>query len=115
MTIVTNSPYINIIALDQRYVSNLGQSSGYVRYNTSIQSFEVYDGVNWITKSDTYNIELSEKASAILRWAENKMCEESRLEKLAETNLTIKSALDTLKQAKQQLSVLEILVTTNQN
>ena len=54
---------------------------GNVRFNTSNQSMEVYDGNNWITLySGTTFLDLSYRTKEILQWAEKKMEEDQRLE-----------------------------------
>jgi len=57
------------------------QGVGNMRFNTSSQCIEVYDGNNWITmNTGTSYLDVSPKTRTILRWAEKKMQEEQRLE-----------------------------------
>jgi hypothetical protein len=57
------------------------QGVGNIRFNTTTQSMEVYDGTNWIILySGTAFLDLSYKTKEILKWAEKKMQEEQQLE-----------------------------------
>lgn len=82
------------------------QGVGNVRYNTSNQSFEVFDGNNWMTLSMPYaQIGLNPEAEMIMDWARDKYYKEKELKKLAEKNKSVKIALDNLEQAQQQLDI----------
>jgi|LauGreDrversion4_2_1035121.scaffolds.fasta_scaffold87484_6 hypothetical protein len=57
------------------------QGVGNLRFNTTSQTMEVYDGTSWITLySGTTFIDLSFRTKEILQWAEKKMQEEARLD-----------------------------------
>ena len=61
------------------YISNhSGQPGiGNMRYNTSNQQMEVYDGNNWQNLGGgVANVHLDSRAISILKWAEQKMQEE---------------------------------------
>jgi hypothetical protein len=56
---------------------------GQLRYNTSIQAMEVYDGNNWnIIHSTHASVELTSDAITVLDWAKSKMQEEAKLKEL---------------------------------
>ena len=72
-----------------------GQSAGQVRYNTSTQQMEVYDGSSWMTVGGgSATVNLNGNAISILKWAERKMQEEYELQALANSNPTIKDLVD---------------------
>jgi uncharacterized protein YqfA (UPF0365 family) len=82
------------------------QGVGNMRYNTSNQCMEVFDGNNWVTLSMDYaSVGLSGEAEALLDWARQKRDEEYAWKALSEKNKAVKIALDNLEEAKRQLDV----------
>jgi hypothetical protein len=82
------------------------QGVGNMRYNTSNQQMEVYDGNNWITLNMDYaSVGLNSEAESLLDWARKKRDEELAWESLAKENQAVKIALDNLEQARQQLDI----------
>lgn len=103
--ITAGSGYITVQQYGYPYVANNGQSAGQVRYNTSTQSLEAYDGMNWIDISSTVSVGVDGHALSIFNWAMQKMMEEARLEQLAKDNPMISSAVDALNEASDRLKV----------
>ena len=66
------------------YISPGTQSAGMVRYNTNMQTMEVYDGVAWRDLSTNLEIGLSNEAEEIIAWARKKMLKEARIDELCE-------------------------------
>jgi hypothetical protein len=85
------------------HIGNNGQSAGTVRWNTSGQQMEVFDGIAWITINQNVTIGMSNEADEVLRWAGYKMREEDELKKRMEK-------YPTLKHAYEQYKMVEILV-----
>lgn len=82
------------------------QGVGNVRYNTTVQAFEVYDGNQWMTLSmPTAQVGLSPEAENILDWAKEKYQEEQEYQSMADKNPAVKAALKNLNKAKRQLEV----------
>ena len=82
------------------------QGVGNMRYNTSNQNMEVFDGSSWITLNMGYaQVGLNSEAESLLDWARKKRDEESAWESLAKENKAVKIALDNLEQARQQLDI----------
>ena len=82
------------------------QGVGNMRYNTTSQNMEVFDGNNWITLNMGYaSVGLNGEAESLLDWARKKRDEELAWESLAKENQAVKIALDNLEQARQQLDV----------
>lgn len=77
----------NHIQIGQGYsnappISPGAQSAGMLRYNTSSNTIEVYNGVAWFSIETTADILLSPIAQQAMDWAIKKMEEDSRLQSL---------------------------------
>jgi hypothetical protein len=82
------------------------QGVGNMRYNTSNQCMEVFDGNNWVTIAMDYaSVGLNGEAESLLDWARQKRDEEFAWKALSEKNKAVKIALDNLEEAKRQLDV----------
>lgn len=109
--LVSYDPYLQVTNPGTSYVSgyNSGMNVGQVRYNTSTQSLEAYDGSSWIPISSNHNaasISLSNRAREILDHAEKLMMQEQKFNALAENNPTIADALATYREAAEKLQVV---------
>ena len=94
------------------YMNNFSgaQGLGNMRFNTTQQAIEIYDGQMWVPlKTNDAYIQLTEEAESLLNWARKKRDEEITIEAFASTNTAVKIALDNLKKAKEQLDVTIIL------
>ena len=77
-----------------------------MRYNTSNQRMEVFDGNNWMQLNmGSASVGLSPEAESLLDWAREKRKEELAWESLAKDNQAVKIALDNLEQARRQLDI----------
>jgi hypothetical protein len=86
------------------------QGVGNVRYNTSSQCFEVYDGNNWQPISMDYaTVGLNIEAETLLDWAKSKMQEEQEMKRLAENHPAVAMALENLNKSQEQLKATIIL------
>ena len=95
------------------YINNYSgaQGVGNLRFNTTNQSMEVYDGNGWITlQMGHVNVGLSAEAELLLDWAKQKRHEELELEALAESNATVRDLLNTVKQKQEQISIVRTLI-----
>ena len=82
------------------------QGVGNMRYNTSNQHMEVFDGNNWVMLNmGSVSVGLNGEAESLLDWAREKRNEELKWQELAEKNKAVKIALDNLEQARQQLDI----------
>ena len=109
-TIVTNSEFLKV-GSPNAYVNQNGMpNAGAVHYNTQTQSLQVFDGMVWNTVSNSATIDLSDRAKAILGWAEQKMVEEQRIQQMAETNPALKDAVEALNRAREQVQIVAALV-----
>ena len=105
VNISPGGPFIQVQQYNQSYVGNNGPSSGMVRFNTSNQSLEAYDGSTWINISASISIEMNYGAIDTLHWAMKKMTEEKRIAELADKHPMVADALATLKDASERLEV----------
>jgi hypothetical protein len=82
------------------------QGIGNMRYNTSSQRMEVFDGSSWVMLNmGSASVGLSPEAESLLDWARDKRNEELMWQSLANDNKAVKIALDNLEQARQQLDI----------
>lgn len=87
------------------------QGVGNMRYNTSSQKTEVFDGTNWITLNmSTASVSLSGEVESLLEWARQKRNEELELTRLSETNPTIKDLVNQIKQKQDQIKMVQNLI-----
>jgi len=111
--ITSNGRYMNVIGSGtSNYINNYSgaQGVGNLRFNTSNQNMEVYDGSTWMQlQMDQVSVGLSSRAELLLDWAEKKYYEELEYKSLSEAHPAVKIALDNLQKAKEQLDVTIIL------
>ncbi len=82
------------------------QGVGNMRFNTSTQNMEVFDGNNWVMINMSHaTVGLTPDAESLLDWARQKRDEELAWELLAKDNQAVKIALENLNKARQQLDV----------
>ena len=94
------------------YINSYGgaQGVGNMRFNTSNQNIEIYDGNNWQMLNMGYaSVGLNSEAETLLDWAREKRDEELRMRALAEKHPAVKIALDNLNKAQEQLKATVIL------
>ena len=95
------------------YVNNYGGSVGVgnMRYNTSTQTMEVYDGTTWIMLNMSYaDVNLSGEAESLLDWVQKKRDEEFRRQALAESNPAIKDLVEQIKEKEDQIKMIQTLI-----
>jgi len=109
-SLTSSSPNLLISSYSAPYIGNNGQNAGTVRFNTSTQQMEAYNGSMWINVSTTASVNLSYDAEESIRWVRARMAEEVKLEKLAEENAAVKLALENVKKAQEQLKITAHLV-----
>jgi hypothetical protein len=96
------------------YISSSGQPmTGAVTYDNSMQALRVYDGNGWQTiGGGSTSVNLNANAISILKWAEQKMLEEAKRNKLAETNPAIKDLVEQIKQKEEQIEMVQTLLNS---
>jgi len=97
----TSVPYIN--------PNTNNPIQGMMRISGS--ELQVFDGSSWIVMNTSYaTVGLTGEAESLLDWAKQKRQEELELEMLAENNPVIKDLLDTIKQKREQIEMVRILI-----
>lgn len=118
-TIYSTSPSITVTGgTTSTYVNGYGgaQGLGNMRYNTSSQKMEVFDGNSWVMLNmGTASVGLSGEAEALLNWARVKRNEELELARLAEENPTIKDLVEQVKQKQDQIKMVQTLLKSSGN
>ncbi len=85
------------------YINNYGglQNVGNIRFNTSSQRMEVYDGNNWMPiNMSSVQVGLNQEAESLLDWAREKKAEEQKLKVLMEQHPGLKELRDQFEMMK---------------
>ena len=87
------------------------QGVGNLRFNTSGQRMEVYDGTAWVELNMPHaSVGLSGVAEEAIDWAQRQMAEEKRLEALAKEHPAVADAMEVVKQAQERVRIVAALV-----
>lgn len=100
------------------YVNNYSGSQGVgnMRFNTSSQNFEVYDGNTWQMLGSSYaTVQMTPEAEELLDWAREKRNKELEYKALANKHPAIANALEALNKAQEQLDIITILSKEYEN
>jgi hypothetical protein len=80
----SSGPYITVHSnMSGPYISPGAQSAGMVRWNSSSNSMEVYDGNAWMALGAWADITLTPEMVEIIEWAKRKRDQELHVEQLA--------------------------------
>jgi hypothetical protein len=75
---------------------------------------EVWNGTTWMTMyGGSATINLTNRAAAIMAWADKKMAQEHRAEELAKTKPAVADALAAVNHAQEQLEIILLLTEEN--
>ena len=112
--ITSTGKYMNVVGGHAtNYINNYSgaQGIGNMRFNTSNQNLEVYDGSNWVTLNmGNATVGLNYRAEELLDWAEKKRQEELEIQALAETNTTISDLVNQIKEKQEQIRIVKTLI-----
>lgn len=95
------------------YVNNYsgGQGIGNMRFNTTNQNVEVFDGNTWIMLNTSYaTVDLTFDAQQALEWVQKQRDKEAKREALMKTNPALKKAYEAIKRAEANFDILEKFV-----
>lgn len=113
-TIVPSGRYIQVTnTTSSTYVNGYNglQGVGNMRYNTSSQNMEVFDGNNWIMINMAIpSVGLTSDAESLLDWARQKRIEELELESLAKEHPSIKDLVLDIEKKKDQIKMIKTLI-----
>jgi hypothetical protein len=99
------------------YVNGMSglQGVGNMRYNTSSQNVEVFDGNNWVMLNMSIpSIGLNSDAESLLDWARQKRNEELELQSLAQEHPSIKDLVNDIENKKDQIKMIRTLNTAQE-
>lgn len=107
--ITASGRYVQVVSgMSSTYINGYSglQGVGNMRYNTSSQNMEVFDGNNWVQLNMGYaSVGLNSEAESLLDWARKKRDEELAWESMATKNAAVRIALNNLEEAKRQLDI----------
>ena len=84
---------------------------GNLRYNTSMQRLEVYDGNSWLQLNEGHaSVGLTPDAENALDWAIKKRMEDLELERLAKSNPTIADLLNQKNELLDKIKMVQTLI-----
>ena len=87
------------------------QGVGNMRYNTTSQKTEVFDGTTWITlNTGSMSIGLSPDVESLLDWARRKRSEEFKMQSMAEKHPAINDLLNQIKDKEEQIKMVITLI-----
>ena len=87
------------------------QGVGNLRFNTSQQRLEVYDGMTWLELNTPHaSVGLNWEAEEAIDWVQRQMAEEKRLEALAKEHPSVQDALEAVRQAQERVRIVAALV-----
>jgi CRISPR/Cas system CSM-associated protein Csm4 (group 5 of RAMP superfamily) len=92
------------------------QGVGNMRYNTSSQNMEVFDGNNWVMLNMSIpSIGLNGEAESLLDWARQKRHEELELQALAQEHTSINDLVNDIEKKKDQIKMIRTLIKSPGN
>jgi hypothetical protein len=91
--------------------SSGAQGVGNLRYNTSAQNMEVFDGLRWIQLNTNYTtVKLSHEAEQLLDWARNERNRQIDRDSRVKNNPALQKAYEAIKRAEDNFDILEKFV-----
>lgn len=91
------------------YINNFGgaQGVGNMRYNTSSQTMEVYDGNNWQQLGMSYaTVDLSYDAQQLLEWARKEQRKQMERESKIKSNPALQKAYEAIQRAEENFDLI---------
>ena len=86
-------------------------SVGDLRYNSSMQRLEVYDGQMWIELNSSHaSVGLTPDAERAIDWAIRKQREDADLESLAKSNKTLADLVNQKKELDDKIKMVQTLI-----
>ena len=93
------------------YISPGAQGAGQMRYNTSSNNMEVWDGVTWREISMAYaSVDLSYEAQELLKWARETRNKELTRESRIRSNPALRKAYEAIQRAEENFDILDKIV-----
>lgn len=100
------------------YINNYSgaQGVGNMRYNTTNQNMEVYDGNSWQMLQMGYaTVGLNYEAESLLDWARQERDRQTKREHLIKNNPALQKAYEAIQRAEANFDILEKFVENDQS
>jgi hypothetical protein len=94
------------------YSNSQNPSNGQVRWNHDSRGFEIYNGHGWTLLGHWSNQDFTHEFEKVMKWAQEKMTQEQKLQEMANSNPAVRIALENVQQAQRQLDVTVALTQT---
>lgn len=89
------------------YISPGAVGAGMLRFNANTQNIEVNDGHSWQMMAGGFStVNMSTEAESLLDWIKSKQRQEIELLELASQNQAVLTALENVKKAQEQLTII---------
>jgi hypothetical protein len=86
------------------------QGIGNMRYNTSTQQMEVFDGNNWQMLATTHaTVDLTYEAQELLEWARTQKLKEAERKNRIANNPALQKAYEAIRRAEENFDLLEAI------
>ena len=111
--ITSSGRYVNVVGGGggAPYINSGSQSAGMMRYNTSSQNVEVYDGTGWQQLDSGYvQVGLNGEAESLLDWAREERNRQVQREELIKKNPALQKAWEAVKRAEENFDILSKFV-----
>lgn len=112
--ITANSPWVTVQnGNTSNYINNYSgaQGVGNLRFNTTNQNMEVWDGNNWVQLSMSYaSVDLSPEAQVLLNWAQQERNRQLKRQQLINDNPALKKAYEAIQRAEANFDIIEKFV-----
>lgn len=99
------------------YINNYGgaQGVGNMRYNTTNQNMEVFDGNSWQMINMSYaTVGLNHEAESLLDWAQQERNRQLKREELIKNNPALQKAYEAIQRAEDNFDLLTKFVENDQ-
>jgi len=115
-SVIGNSPYLMVCTSNtSNFMNNYSgaQGLGNIRFNTTNQGLEVYDGTMWHPiQMGTVSLSLTQDAVAAIAWASQQRHDEMKIKELAEKHPAVADQLAAVQEAEEKLRMITLLVQT---
>ena len=93
------------------YFSPGAQGAGQMRYNTSSNNMEVWDGVTWKELGMSYaSVDLTQETQSLLQWARETRNREISRESRIRSNPALRKAYEAIQRAEENFNILDKIV-----
>ena len=109
-SITSSSPYITVTGGNPMspYFSPGAQGAGQMRFNTSSNNIEVWDGVTWKELGMSYvNVDISGETQELLKWARETKNRELSRESRVRNNPALQKAYEAIQRAEANFDILD--------